>query len=354
MKAATTEISIIERAQVALNSSATEKELAALSVKFKDIVVVKDKDQRADCHSALMEVKKARTGIESTGKTARDDANKFSKAVIAEEKRLITIVSAEEDRLAKLRDDYDQALAKEAELRAEEERQRIQAVRDQITKIRNTPAQCVNQDIAELRITIDSLQNAPLDADYFGELILEAKIAHKEMIESLDKLLAQKIADKEEAERREAERMRLAEQAAAQAQVAAEQAAAAQALADKQAELDKREAEIVKQNATSNLLAAADKMIELGVVDASTEAAANITATEVIERQEALGKHIKQLAENIAEPAIDRLIAHAEQFQLPTNIELYTYLHTCTMNHYSLNKAQAKAVIVEMAKAMKI
>ena len=62
-----------ERAALALNSTQTERDLLALATKHASIQVIKDKAGRDQAHGAAMEVKRARTTIERTGKEARDD-----------------------------------------------------------------------------------------------------------------------------------------------------------------------------------------------------------------------------------------------------------------------------------------
>lgn len=72
-----------------------------------------------ECHSAAMAATKARTAIVQAGKAARDDATRFSKAVIAEEARLIAIIQPEESRLKVLRDEWDAKEAREKAAKAE-------------------------------------------------------------------------------------------------------------------------------------------------------------------------------------------------------------------------------------------
>lgn len=333
------EVSIIERAQVALNSSDTEKQLVELSAKFKDITIVKDKDQRADCHSALMEVKKARTSIEATGKIARDDANKFSKAVIAEEKRLIAIVSTEEDRLAALRDAYDNEQAILKAKAEEEERLRIQAMKDKIAEIRNVPVSWARHTLDQLVAETEVFDAAVIDADYYGDFTLDAKIAHKETSDILHTMIAQKredaaIAARQEAERVELERIK-AEQEAERLQLAQQ----ARELAERQAEIDKREAEEKARLAKE----ATERLVE----------DANKAAERFVEKP--IVSAINKAFDSQGENGIDKVAAEITKtlLELPSSVELYVYLHTCTMNRYQVDKAQAKQMIVDMAKAMK-
>ena len=84
MKSETKELTMPERAAVALGTAEHEKTLIELSKKYADIVEIKNPAGREQTHGAYMMLKNARVSIEKAGKDARDDATKFSKAVIAE------------------------------------------------------------------------------------------------------------------------------------------------------------------------------------------------------------------------------------------------------------------------------
>jgi nucleotide-binding universal stress UspA family protein len=119
-----TEISVIERAKLALASSNAETVLTELAKKYIDLATIKNKTDYSLVMGALGELRRHRVSIERTGKMARDDATKFSKAVIAEEKRLVGIIEPEENRLATVRrawEDEQERIRKEAE-EAEEAR----------------------------------------------------------------------------------------------------------------------------------------------------------------------------------------------------------------------------------------
>lgn len=119
-KLESTALTVVERAALALGTTKLEGDLRTLATKHADIKVIKDKAGREQCHSAMMDLQNTRTAITKTGKTARDDANAFAKAVISEEGRLIAIIEPEEKRLRSLRDGWDDA--REAEAAAARER----------------------------------------------------------------------------------------------------------------------------------------------------------------------------------------------------------------------------------------
>lgn len=76
----TTQLTVVERASVALGSSALEIHLNDLVKKHADITAIANKDGREQVHAAAMALRKQRTTIAAAGKGARDDATKFCKA----------------------------------------------------------------------------------------------------------------------------------------------------------------------------------------------------------------------------------------------------------------------------------
>jgi len=102
MKADTKELAVIDRAAIALNASAVEKQIHELLEKSKGITVITNAAGRDECHAAAMQTVKARTSISKDGAAARADATAYSKAVIAEEKRLLGLIEPEEARLRNL------------------------------------------------------------------------------------------------------------------------------------------------------------------------------------------------------------------------------------------------------------
>lgn len=115
------QLTVVERAAIALGTPEHEKKLRELVSQSASIVEIKNADARTQCHAAYMVLKNARVEIEKAGKTAREDATAFSKAVIEEQKRLVEITAAEEARLQGLRDVWDEAREVEKREKAEEE-----------------------------------------------------------------------------------------------------------------------------------------------------------------------------------------------------------------------------------------
>ena len=214
------------RAALALNSTHTERDLVALASKNTHIVAVIDKPGREQAHGAAMELKRARTTIEKVSKAAREDATQFQKAIIAEEKRLISLVEPEETRLLGLRDQFDQEqerIKREAEAK---ERARITAIHERIAEIRSfsmLAGQCrTAARVAELLSKLKAF-----DLNGFEEFSEEAATVHAATVSGVTFIHDEKVS--EEVER---------------ARVKAEQEAAAAALAAERAALEKEKAEL--------------------------------------------------------------------------------------------------------------
>lgn len=256
IEAPSTALTAPQRAAVALSSAQTRIDLAELVKKSANILAVTNADGRTECHAAAMALVKARTTIEKVGKAAREDAQAFSKSVIAEEKSLISITAAEEARLLALRNAWDEARAKEKEEAERLERERITKIHLRLADIRAVVGLANAAKLPECRDLL-----ARLDAyknEGFEEFSDEATTTLSETIASVSAVIVAKEA--EEAERirikveQEAERMKLAaereelnrlrvEQAAAQAKVDAD----AKALRDAQAADMKRQADELAQ-----------------------------------------------------------------------------------------------------------
>ena len=235
------------RAVLALNSSKTELDLRALATKHVTIVEIKDRAGREQAHGAAMELMRARTSIEKVSKDARDDATRFSKAVIAEEKRLVGIVEAEEKRLKGLRDDWDEAEQKRREAAAAAERARVLAITNRIAEINQKAilaGQCRTADA--IQRLIDALEKA--DMTGLEEYDQEAQTARSAALMSMSSLRDAKRAEEDERARikaeQEAEAARLAEE---RAEIARREAAALEAEANAKAELNAAKARLDEQ-----------------------------------------------------------------------------------------------------------
>lgn len=202
-----------ERAVVVLDSKQAEKKLRDLIANSSGIIAVIDPAGREEAHRAGMTLKSARVAIEKTGKAAREDAQAFSKAVIAEEKRLVGLVQPEEDRLMNLRNGYDAKLAAEKAERDRIEKQRILIVQSKLNAIRNLPISMANDTAEQIANEIAALRIFTPGED-FAEFKTEAAEAVAGTIETLSLLHSSRAAQEAEAARLAAERAELARQRA--------------------------------------------------------------------------------------------------------------------------------------------
>lgn len=252
-KSETTALTVVERAAVALGSSKLQSELAALAKKSADIVEIKNTAAREQCHSAMMALANTRTSITKTGKTARDDANAFSRAVIAEEKRLIDLIEPEESRLRALRDEWDEAREAEKRAKAEAEAKRIALIREHIADILAIPGKVAGHTSAQLQIDIDDLAALSITLDRFEEFTGDATAARDTTLDKLREMQSAAAAREEEAARikaeQEAEAARLAAEREELARLRAEaakrdeEAAAARAAEEKRIAAERAEAD---------------------------------------------------------------------------------------------------------------
>jgi hypothetical protein len=240
-----TALTVQQRAALALGSSQTRVDLTAMVEKSLNITAIKNPAGRAECHAAAMALADARIAITKTGKAARDDATKFSKAVIAEEESLISITSPEEKRLLALRDAWDTKVAAEKAERERLERQRITAIHERIAEIRGYGVLALECRTADrVKSLIDRLANTEMVG--FEEFDEEAKAVRTASMERMEQILDLKAT--EEAER---ERVR-AEQAAEAARLKAEReelAAQRKAQAEEQERIEKAQAALAAQQA---------------------------------------------------------------------------------------------------------
>ncbi len=308
-----------ERAALALNSSQTERDLLALATKHASIQVIKDKAGRDQAHGAAMEVKRARTTIERTGKEARDDANKFSKAVIAEQARLVAIIEAEERRLTALRDDWDAEQEKIREAAAAAERFRVEQIMGRIEAIRAFEGMARScRTSAAVQRLLDSLEKVDLTG--MQEFEDQALHVFGVVTGSAQQILAQLQAS-------EAERAR----------IKAEHEAEAARLAAERAELERQRIEAAaKANAESDRLAKERAALEAARIEFEQRQKAH-EARERAE-QEARERAEQQAKEEAAEAG-----KQAEASALSAAVALKSGQEVAESSHKA---AEAKAVLI--------
>lgn len=235
------ELTVVQRAAVALGASEHEKSLVDLVAQSATIVAIKNTAGREQCHRALMNIRDARVNLQKVGKDARDDATKFSKAVIAEENRLIALISPEETRLAEIRDAWDEAREAEKQAKLQAEARRVAAIRELIEEIRMAPGACPGKTSAELIEHAEDLARSQITLELFQELAGEAEVVRETAVEQL-RLMAKHAFDREQEEARlAAERAELAKLRAEQEE--RDRVAAAARVEQERIDRERREAE---------------------------------------------------------------------------------------------------------------
>ena len=266
------ELTVNERAKKALSIDHTEKELTSLAAKFSDVAEISNDDDYSLVKGACREFQKVRVSIEKAGKAARDDANKFSKAVLAEQKRLLNIIVPEEDRLKALRKEVDERAVREAAEKLKKEEERVDNIKHKIEfDIRGPVNNMFGKSSAELETYLADVTAIPITKEEYQEFFDNAVIAKNASIAKLSAAIAEKKeleelrAAQEEQEKRQAEeqaridaeneKIRLAQEAIdkEKREIAAKKLAEAEAAAKKlkeeneKLEREKREKAIAEQ-----------------------------------------------------------------------------------------------------------
>lgn len=232
MNAKTTELTLPERAAVALGTAEHEKKLLALVETAKTITSIENADGAKQCHATRMTLKTARVNIEKAGKTAREDAQAFSKAVIAEEKRLTAIVESEECRLGDLSGEWEAAREAERQAKIKAEADRVSAIRGRIQEIERMPLNLVGKASGEINAVLVAMMESRPDEVEFQEFHGAAMQAREVSMGALEDLHAKAVEAEAAARRLEEVRAMLAEQKRQQEAAEAER----QALARKEQE----------------------------------------------------------------------------------------------------------------------
>lgn len=333
-----TELAPIERAALALESSKTEQHLNALATKHASITVVKDKAGREQAHGAYMEVMRARTAVDKAAKDAREDATKFSKAVIAEAARLVAIVEPEEARLKAARDAWDEEQARiKAEAEAKE-RARVLAITERIAAIKSYVVLANNcrtsARVAELQVKL-----CDTEMTGFEEFEAEAVMALADTEAHLSRVLANIREQEAEAARikaeQEAEAARLKAEREELERQRAEAAAQAKAQADAdRAELDRQRKEMDAQRAAAQAEAkrvADEARAQAEAAEAKAKAASDALAAERAELErmraelEAKSKPAEQpVAIHVCHPATDMYEQLSAQAEAAADVPLIT------------------------------
>ncbi|SDR37144.1 hypothetical protein SAMN05443245_5189 [Paraburkholderia fungorum] len=224
------ELTIPERAAIALGSVENKVKLRELVAQSSTIAEIKNKAAREQCHAAAMALRTRRTDIRKVGKDARDEATKFSKAVISEEDALVAIIEPEEQRLITLRDAWDEAEAAEKAAKAAAEKARVDAIRKRIAETQAIPSTLVGKSSETIAAAIESLEAVEITLETHQEFAGEAEVAKLAAVTKLGEMLTAQLAHEAEQARIAAEREAIEQQRAELAErerIADEQAAEA-------------------------------------------------------------------------------------------------------------------------------
>lgn len=246
----TTALTIAERARTAIGlPNEIEQQLHELAKRTSDIVVIVSPEDRTQVHGALMTIKNQRIAIENAGKVARDDANKFAKAVIAEAGRLCSIIEPEEGRLFDLRKKWDDKIEADKQSKIAAELKRVADHQERIVYLNGCP-------------NLSSLDDPALIAGHISDL--EAEVVDESMEEFQERATAAKAAGVARLQAlhaaalaRVAEVARIAEERAELAKVRADQVERERVERERLAEEERqakaiRDAEAAKQAAELN------------------------------------------------------------------------------------------------------
>ncbi len=242
-KAEANALSLPQRAAVALGAAEHEIKLRDLVKSSVDIVAVIDPAGREQAHRIGMTLKHARVAIEKASKGAREDAVAFGKAVIAEEKRLIEIVTGEETRVFTLRDEYDEKVEAERQAVIAAEVARVAKIADALEGIRERETDALRKckTAEETQIEITALEAMEITEAVFQERAGEAADLKACVLVAMRAI----HADRVQAEAAEAERIAAAKAEAARMEAERQELIALRAAADEATRAAKAEADRV-------------------------------------------------------------------------------------------------------------
>lgn len=280
-----TALTIQQRAVAAIGITAEqEQQLVALAAQSTHITAITNKAGYDQAHSARMALKNQRLKIKEDAEVARDEANKFAKAVIAEQNRIIALIQPEETRLQGLQDDWDAAREAEKQAAIEAEQKRVADLQERVSILRGNRTLTAMSDSALIAQHIEDVETIAVD-DTFAEFLEQAEDAKVAGLAWLRQVHAAALAHEAEqarikTERAELARLRKAEeerQATERARLAEEERVARAA---REAEADRQAEELRKQRA--------DQEAENARVRAEQEAAARVERERIAEEQRRL------------------------------------------------------------------
>lgn len=277
-------VPVDQRAKLALATTERESKLIEAAASTKDITACADKTGREMVHKAAMGHRALRLDIKNTGEAAREDANKFQKAVIAEAARLTALIEPEETRLLAIRDGYDAEQERIRQEAIKAEQARVAKVQAAITHYRDMPLGYVGKTSADIDAAIKDLETASLpEIEYKGDEESHVRAARSSTFDKLAEM-AFAAQDRERAEKQAAEA-----RAAEEARIKAEREAEEKRQAEQRAELERQQAELAaaRAKAEAEAKAAREKLEAEAAEQRRQQEAIAAAAREAIAKERA-------------------------------------------------------------------
>ena len=273
-----TALTIVDRARTAL-AVTPERDVALIALAAKSIGIVRitNTDGYKEAHSARMILKTERIAIEKSGKAARDDAVKFSKAVIAEEARLVSLIEPEEKRLQALQDAEDARVEAERNARIRAEADRVAAIRKRIDWIRAHVVEFAGKPAAAIGAAAATLESLPVTVELYAELLDEGARAKADTLSKLAAMRAQAVANEVEAARKADDDARAARQAEQDAERRRLQKIEDDRVAAAWAEAERQDAIALEQREREETVAAAERKRAREALEAAADPWAALT-----------------------------------------------------------------------------
>lgn len=293
-------LTLPQRAAAALKADEVKAKIKEAVAASAHITAVIDPDGRQQAHRAGMVLLKLRTGIKAAGKSAREDATAFSKAVIKAEDELVDLVQPEEERILALRDAFDETVRREEETRAKAEKERVEKIEHALNAMRAELLWASGKDAARIAAKIEEVKALDIGADFWQEYHARAIEVRDDVLAQLELAHAAQLAAEQELVRikaeQEAEALRVQEQAAENLRVALELEKQQDALAERKRVALAQAKELERVQA--ELRAAQEKLeADRKEFEAAQQAAADKAAADEAERIEEANR--AQMAELI-------------------------------------------------------
>lgn len=277
------QLTVVERVSLALNTEAVKKEFIALAEQSKSIVAIVDDTSYQEAQGARMRLVKARTTTQKRGKGAREDAQAFSKGVIAGEQMLLAIIEPEEKRLQALQSEWDAI----AERKRQAEVERVQNLMAGIEAINQMPLAIMGRPSDEISCQIIAAES--INPANYSEFVIQADEARTKVIAALRQLHAGAVAQENAA------------------------AAEKQRIADERADFARRKAELEERERKEASRIASESQ-ERAKADAKAKAkldAAEAASRAQIALERAAAQRIIDEAARVAKVSLDALEAEA-------------------------------------------